>query len=115
MNGLGTGEVWAWIGALAFGVGYALVVYGPLRGKHGGYTSLLVVVGVMGTLAFVGMNWGWAWSLRVGLMFMATGGPMVAGEAIVTKYEQLKIRGRVEERLESLREVQNDSTKETPE
>ena len=113
MNGQGMGEVAVWVGALAFGVGYAALVYVPLHGKHGGYTSLLVVLGVMGTLAFVGMNWGWVWSLRVGLMFVMTGGPMVAGEAIRTKYDEGQSRARIEERLEGM--MKNDSTKETPE
>ena len=78
------------LAALAFGVIYALIVYIPLHGKHGGYTSLLVVVGVMVSLAISIAEIGLENVLRVLMVFACTGGPVILGEAIRTKYDKTK-------------------------
>ena len=102
MIGTGSGMVAVGIGAVMFGVLYALVVFIPLHGKHEGYTSLLVVGGVMGTLVFVGLVYGFEIALGVGLIFVGTGGPMVAGEAIKTKYEELREARRLAAEIEEM-------------
>ncbi len=104
MNGQGMGTIAGGVGALLFGIVYALVVYVPLHKKHGGYTSLLVVGGVMGTLAFLGLMYedGFLWAERVGKVFILTGAPMIAGEAVRTKVEELKKRADLERRLEEV-------------
>jgi len=104
MNGQEMGTVAGGIGALLFGIAYALLVYMPLHGKHGGYTSLLVVGGVMGTLAFLGLMYedGFLWAERVGKVFILTGAPMIAGEAVRTKLDELKKRAELERRLEEV-------------
>lgn len=78
------------IAAIAFGVIYALIVYIPLHGKHSGYTSLLVVVGVLVSLVISIAQIGLVNTLRVLVIFTCTGGPMIAGEAIRTKYDEFK-------------------------
>lgn len=85
-----SGQVWALIGAVIFGVAYAAIVYIPLHGKHSGYTSLLVVVGVMVSLAISIAEIGLDHTLRVLMVFACTGGPMILGEAIRTKYDENK-------------------------
>ena len=82
------------LAALAFGVIYALIVYIPLHGKHGGYTSLLVVVGVMVSLAISIAAIGLENVLRVLMVFACTGGPMILGEAIRTKYDETKQKNK---------------------
>lgn len=78
------------LAAMIFGVVYALIVYIPLHGKHSGYTSLLVVVGVMVSLAISIAEIGLDHTLRVLMIFACTGGPMILGEAIRTKYDETK-------------------------
>lgn len=102
MIGTVSGEVLAGIGAALFGLLYAMIVYVPLHGKHGGYTSLLVVVGVMGTLFFFGLAYGFEWALKIGLFFVATGGPMVLGEAVKTKWEDWKADQQAAREIEEL-------------
>ena len=85
---LQTGHIWTLIGALAFGILYAVVVYIPLHGKHGGYTSLLVVFGVVVTLATCIPLIGLVNVLWVIAAFVCTGAPMIAGEAIRAKVEE---------------------------
>lgn len=104
MNGQELGAVAAGIGAFLFGVLYALAVYIPLHGRHGGYTSLLVVGGVIGTLVFLGLMYedGFLWAERVGKVFILTGAPMIVGEAVRTKVEELKRRAQIERRLEEV-------------
>lgn len=84
------------LAALAFGVVYALIVYIPLHGKHSGYTSLLVVVGVMVSLAISIAEIGLDHTLRVLMVFACTGGPMILGEAIRTKYDETKQKNKGE-------------------
>ena len=90
MNGLESGHVWALIGALTFGILYAAAVYVPLYGKRGGYTSLLVAFGVAVTLAACIPMIGLVNVLYVIAAFVASGVPMIAGEAIRTKYDENK-------------------------
>lgn len=90
MIGNESGWIAAAIGAQLFGILFAALVYGPLRGKHGGYTSLLVVAGVAGTLIFVGLLAGWVAALISAGTFVLTGWPMIAGEAVVTKVEEYR-------------------------
>ena len=82
------------LAAMIFGVVYALIVYIPLHGKHSGYTSLLVVVGVMVSLAISIAAIGLENVLRVLMVFACTGGPMILGEAIRTKYDETKQKNK---------------------
>lgn len=67
-------------GLLLFGVGYDwLVTRLEERGHDQGYTSLLVVGGVLITLAGAGLLVGW-WTVAViSLCFTASGTPMIVG------------------------------------
>jgi hypothetical protein len=102
MNGSESGAIAAGMGAVLFGVVYALLVYIPLHGKHAGYTSLLVVGGVLGTLAFVGAVYGVDVALGVGLLFCCTGGPMIVGEAVKTKWLELQAGRDMAARIEKV-------------
>lgn len=77
------------VGIFLFGVIYALIVYIPLHGKHGGYTSLLVSFGVVATLAACILLIGLTDTLWVAAAFICAGVPMIAGEAIRSKYDEL--------------------------
>lgn len=105
MNGLESGHIWALIGALGFGIVYAVAVYIPLYGKHGGYTSLLVAFGTAVTLAACIPMIGLVNVLYVVAAFIATGTPMIAGEAIRTKYDEFKHREEMAERIEQVTHV----------
>lgn len=83
------GSAWSLAGVLAFGILYAVVVYIPLYGKHNGYTSLMVAFGVTVTLAACIPLIGFENVLKVMAAFIAAGVPMIAGEAIRTKYDEL--------------------------
>ena len=110
MNGLESGHIWALIGALIFGIVYAVAVYIPLYGKHGGYTSLLVAFGVAVTLAACIPMIGLVNVLYVVAAFIATGTPMIAGEAIRTKYDEFKHRAEMAERIEQVTHVNETPT-----
>lgn len=114
MNGMGSGAIAAGIGAVLFGILYALLVYVPLHGKHAGYTSWLVAIGSAVTLFFFGLAYGWVWSVRAAAFFIATGVPMMLGEAVKAKVDEWKARTRSERRLEGLK-VQDDDTQADPE
>lgn len=67
------------IGLFLFGVIFAVVVY-QMGDKHRGYTSLLVAVGVAVTVASSFQIIGWSDVFWIFLAFVATGGPMIAGD-----------------------------------
>lgn len=69
------------IGLFLFGVLYALAVY-RMGDKAKGYTSLLVVVGVIVTIATSGLVIGWYNVMWLGIAFAAAGIPMIVGDAI---------------------------------
>ena len=97
-----SGQIWALIGAVIFGVSYAAIVYIPLYGKHAGYTSLLVAFGVGVTLAVSTFLIGLVPVLWVIAAFVCTGAPMIAGEAIRTKYDEFTNRRQLAARMEEV-------------
>ena len=63
-----------------FGVGYnALTAWMERTGKMTGFTAMMVVGGVFGTLIGAAFVVGLPAALTVGLLFIASGGPMIAG------------------------------------
>ena len=105
-----SGKIWVLIGAVIFGVAYAAIVYIPLYGKHAGYTSLLVTFGVGVTLAVSTFLIGLVPVLWVIAAFVCTGAPMIAGEAIRTKYDEFKHRAEMAERIEQVTHVNETPT-----
>ena len=97
-----SGKIWVLIGAVIFGVAYAAIVYIPLYGKHAGYTSLLVTFGVGVTLAVSTFLIGLVPVLWVIAAFVCTGAPMIAGEAIRTKYDEFAHRRELAARMEEV-------------
>jgi len=92
------------MGLLLFGIGYNWFVTRLEQGGHDrGYTSLLVVVGVMVTLAGALVVVGWWAVLVVALCFVASGTPMIVGS--IARYtreraaEARLVREMIEERL----------------
>lgn len=69
-----------------FGVAFNTLV-NSLKGKHEGYTSYLVAIGVFVTLCLVAVV-AWQAAVIVLCAFTASGLPMIFGEAIRTKKQQ---------------------------
>lgn len=105
------------IGLFLFGVIYALIVY-YLGNKHFGYTSLLVALGVAVTVSSTYPLIGWPNVFWVFLAFIASGVPMIAGDAIKGARER---QAKEAATLELLKHITDrgigeaeDCTNETP-
>ncbi len=71
------------LGLLLFGIGYNwFVTRLEQEGHDRGYTSLLVVAGVMATLAGALVIVGWQAVMVVALCFIASGLPMIWGSIV---------------------------------
>lgn len=90
-------------GSLLFGVAYnAFVAHLNQRDISQGYTALLVVGGVLATLAFTAVLIGLSAALWVLAVFGCTGAPMVIGDI----YRHVQRRQADESRLRAtLREI----------
>ena len=69
------------IGLFVFGIIFAYIVY-RMDGRHEGYTSLLVVIGVVATVGSVGPTIGWPNVCILAAAFAASGAPMIVGDVI---------------------------------
>lgn len=92
MIGLNSGLIWAAIGGLlGFGVLYnQLVQWLHRKGYDEGYTSILVVVGVLVTDIGVGVVLGFEAAAVVFLLFCASGSPMILGD--IARYVKARAR-----------------------
>ena len=74
-----SGVIWVIIGLFLFGVAYnAFVGWTQRRGYEEGYTAILVVIGVLVTLAGVAII-DWSAARITAFAFIASGSPMIAG------------------------------------
>ncbi len=100
---MNAGRIGVLFGLFFFGVAYnALVTWlGP---RKEGYTAYLVAGGVLVTLAWLGLAYSWEAALWALFCFMASGIPMMAGEAwrhATQRWEAIQA-----ERLRALAEAQ---------
>ena len=109
MIGTESGVFAAGIGALMFGVLYALAVFIPLHGKHAGYTSWLVAIGSGAAIFFFGLAYGFDWAVRVLAFFMLAGVPMMLGEAIKSKVDELR---EVKRKAAEIEKVLNEAAQD---
>lgn len=75
-----TGQIGVLFGLFFFGVAYNQFV-GWLGARKEGYTAYLVAVGVAITLAGLGVAYSWQAAMWAALCFVASGAPMMLGEA----------------------------------
>lgn len=108
LSGLDLGTMGAVAGAgLLFGIAYnALVAWLNRTGRGEGYTSFLVVGGVLVTIALSSLLIGLAHTLIIILIFICTGLPMIIGD--VYRYTEARRRASAE-LAATLREVANDT------
>ena len=86
------------LGLALFGVGYnALTAWMEKRGRHEGYTALLVVGGVFITVAASALLIGIERALVMGLCFVCSGTPMIIG----SMHRHMLLREREREQARS--------------
>lgn len=107
--GLNLGTIGAVVGAsLLFGIAYNwFVSWLNSSGRGEGYTSFLVVGGVLITLALASFLIGSHNALLVLAVFACTGLPMVIGD--VYRYTEARREARMELEI-ALREIAHDNT-----
>ena len=98
-----TGQIGVLFGLFFFGVAYNQFV-GWLGARKEGYTAYLVAVGVAVTLAGLGAVYSWQAAMWAALCFVASGAPMMLGEAWrhgVSRWQDIE-----RERREALRTIE---------